>query len=531
MKTKILKILFALSVATFLTLPGWLERLIVVGAPTAESFLNNFHHLSHVTRYDEAFGLLLMAAITILIYILDCVCSRHFPKIRMFSVHLFGVLVIFYVLNWVRNRILYRSFGNEVIYSDFGTSVLYPGLFVVTLLIAVLLAIKLPSFFRLAAKAFVVCMIPISIIIIFNESVGFVRIFPYLGKSYPLAPLQTIKNKPSANKSRVVWVLLDNYDYKLAFSEESSNDPLFEIPVVRSLKEKSVFGTDAQSPSIDTYGSMMSYFMGRYIYPAKLHLPDNLGIRDSKFPKKLGTAVELETLFDRLHKDGFNAALASQAFINHPYCRMFFRALSRCWQEGPHRAAPPSFIERVHFFAIEFIRNIPGFEGIAPKNLNFLFQKSWIKNLEALQKEALELVVDPAYQFVFLHYTMPHAPFIRDYKTNQEIRPQSYPNKSASENTKGNMEVADNLVDEIMKTAKKSSVGEDTLYIFTADHGIEHTHVLLSLWDPKNEVGQIVTEPLDLLNLERVVRQVLKTGNYDPSTIGTTLKFKPLNVQ
>jgi len=524
------KLAFASSIATFLTLPGWLERMIVLGSPIGESFVHNFHHVSHLVRYDEAVGLLLMALITVFVYVFDDFLVKHFPQIRGNLVKILGAFLFLYFLNWVRNRILFRTFGNEAIFSDFQTGVLYPSLFFSCIVLSLFLAIYLSGFFKFIAKFFVLSVMSITFVLVVNEGIGLVRMLPYLGQNYSLAPLQSDNQEKTKGhtKTRVVWVLLDGYDYKLAFSDEADNDPLFDIPVARSLRNKTIFATDAHSPAIDTYESIMSYFTGRKINPAIKFLPDDFNVQDSQHPGKESTAVGLETLFDELRSDGFNVAVASQAFINHPYCRMFNRSLSKCWQEGPHRAGPPNFLERTQYFLIEFIRNIPGFEGIAHRNLNFLFQKSWVENQKAFEGVALDLMLDPSHQFVFLHYTVPHAPYIRDYKTNNPIRPESYIDKKSSENIMGNMEVADEILGKIIEKVKLSSIAGNTLFIFTSDHGNKTTHVLFSLWDPKNEKGMRITKRLELIKMKSFVQRTLKNGAYDWISVGNSLQGKAL---
>ena len=145
-----------------------------------------------------------------------------------------------------------------------------------------------------------------------------------LGWAMYTAPSNKVKLAavlPAVAPQRVVWMIFDELDYRIAFEVRPKS---IHMPEIDRLRSESLFALHAHSPAKDTEESIPSLLIGRPIRKARFVT----GRMIAEFPsgKKLSLTGH-DTIFARARKAGFNTALAGWWL---PYCHAFGPALTRC---------------------------------------------------------------------------------------------------------------------------------------------------------------------------------------------------------
>ena len=171
-------------------------------------------------------------------------------------------------------------------------------------------------------------------------------------------------------------------------------------------------------------------------------------------------------LFTRVRDMGGNTGLAGWA---HPYCRVLAGALSACsW--GAYVPAPGSSLkENVLTHLTLLAETIPGVARLdARRRLRvgraYSTTPRWhLRQYFAIHQEALHLVRDPRFALVFLHYPVPHGPFVYDAQSG------SY--RTDGRGTyEGNLVLADRALGELRHGLELTHLDDRTTFIVTADH-------------------------------------------------------------
>ncbi len=202
--------------------------------------------------------------------------------------------------------------------------------------------------------------------------------------------------KPSV-EPRVVWILYDELDQRLAFSNRPKDTQLPELDRVCA---ESLQATNAFPPGTSTIISLPALTTGRYVISAKPASSDELNI----FYANATAPVEWSkqsTVFSSARELGFNTALVGWY---HPYTRLFAPSLNYSkWY--PYPPYQPARGETVLGSMLTQIWSL-----VSPLQQRRMQIDLYRKSLE----NARALVRDGRYGLVFLHLPGPHYPGIYD---------------------------------------------------------------------------------------------------------------------
>jgi hypothetical protein len=241
---------------------------------------------------------------------------------------------------WVRraqSRLLYRvacvvAFGLFVIPADFFRThfLLIPGgrtlmdwgtnPFVIAASLIVLFAIwHWPRFVLRAIGLVLTVLVPLVFL-------TFGKIGYYLLKTRPEAPPQLaafFRTPTPSVEPRVLWIIYDELDQRLAFSNRPKDCPLPELDRVCA---ESLYATNAFPPAGNTILSLPALITGRYVIDAKPASRSELNITYADTTAPVGWSSQ-PTVFSRARELGFNTALVGWY---HPYSRLFPSSLNFC---------------------------------------------------------------------------------------------------------------------------------------------------------------------------------------------------------
>jgi len=266
----------------------------------------------------------------------------------------------------------------------------------------------------------------------------------------PVPPLPDARTSP-----RFLWVIADEWDYRLTFVDRPAG---LALPEIDRLRRDSLFTEQAYPPGPETPISLPGYFTGRLVKSVRYVGPSDLQIR---FRDGTGPVSwrDQPSIFTSAHALGFNTALVDWF---HPGCRVL-SGLTYCdWWE----------------MARQFNSMGSSFGEVLPNQTRSLFETTLIslfgQSLAGHQqtgvyheilREGLAAANNPEFGLTVIHLPVPHAPHAYDRRTgtftlgNAPIR--GYVDSLA---------LLDRTVGEMRRSLEASGEWGRTTVLFTSDH-------------------------------------------------------------
>lgn len=227
------------------------------------------------------------------------------------------------------------------------------------------------------------------------------------GKARGMLPAQKVHN-------RVIWVIFDELDRRIAFDFRPQRIQLSEFDRLRS---ESLDANRVQSPAMNTAVSIPSLLLGdKKISCVRATAAGELmlRIRDStEF-----TAFNSQShIFKKVREAGFNAGVTGWLF---PYCRWVGNTVSDCgwgicglelgsvYKALEHRP----FYRQAWYLAKWEVEALPFVAGwVSPKpEVGGIYRNLNINTLKVVLDDALRMLTNPDLNLVFLHLPIPHPP-------------------------------------------------------------------------------------------------------------------------
>ena len=282
---------------------------------------------------------------------------------------------------------------------------------------------------------------------------------PFLDR--PTAPpIQSAK----APDVRVVWIVFDEMDQRLAFDERRSD---LKMPELDRLRKTAVCAVQAFPPSGSTSTSLPSLIGGRLVKYVQITGPTNLSIRYFGSSQFVHWTDE-PNIFRRARAMGLNVGLGGWY---HPYCRLLASDVTYCEWEP-----------------IELVSNTVGrtFGLAAANQLRSLFEtsiyspfgqsldtKTRVRREAQLLDWGKRLTADPSIGVVFLHLQPPHTPFTYNRRSGTfDLRNsgvQGYIDALAD---------VDRTFGEIRRAMEKARLWESSAVLVSSDHWYRSATVL-----------------------------------------------------
>jgi hypothetical protein len=309
----------------------------------------------------------------------------------------------------------------------------------------------------------------------------------------PLAP-----RTPEASRPRVVWMIFDELDYRLAFEDRPANVPMGAFDRLRT---GSLFAENAVSPAQDTSLSVPSLITGETI--------ENLDTKSPRVALLNGVSASARpTIFTKVHAMGANAAVVGWYL---PYCRLFSQDLTFCsYHDLENELGETSgtfwqslFLEQQSLVAYGF-RSLLGESPRAKHHLSMM---------DSMHADAVRVAADPSFDLVFLHLPVPHAPYLYDRFT------YTFPKHYLSYGSYfDNLALADIYLTDIREAMVKAGVWDSSTVIVSSDHpdrlsmavdGKEDPRVPFLLKMPGQTTGSTYEQMIPTLLTKALVEAVL----------------------
>ena len=268
---------------------------------------------------------------------------------------------------------------------------------------------------------------------------------------------KALTDKSSSN--RVVWIIFDEFDYRVAFESHFVN-----LPELLKFKETAVSTSQALSPAHNTLQSIPSLLTGNIVEKTEY-----IGIDDLKLFYSDGTSTNFksyEGLFSNLYQSNKKIGVVG---TYHPYCRIFGDKLKYCIDYTYHYEESKSSTDRKYSITDLIKHHVSTSLTYFPFwyrtfDEGKLSEDSFANYYNAYQtatESSKSIAARDDFDMVFLHILIPHSPFIYNSETERF---------DGSGNYLMNLKLADKMFGEIRKSMEDSGVWDNSTVIISSDH-------------------------------------------------------------
>ncbi|MBX9600511.1 MAG: LTA synthase family protein [Bryobacteraceae bacterium] len=320
-----------------------------------------------------------------------------------------------------------------------------------------------------------------------NVSAAMFLIFPVMGADFarrifagPSATAFEARTggavRAAAPSTRVVWLLFDEFDQRMAFEERPAS---LELPELDRLRAQSFSAAKAQRAGGTTDVAIPGLTTGQHVAAALGEGPDRLRLFTSKAPDGVDWRGSPH-LFQQTRARGWNAAIAGWY---HPYCRVFGDSLADCSSalhgeailvlrkermvaKSGLAAAIPLLFRMQWGMLSSRLRGAPAEDAwLAALGVQYhREQAAYLKLYRQVRERALPLISNPKLDFVYTHWPVPHPPGIWDRRRKEF-------SNSPDSDYLDNLDLVDRTVGEVRRELEARGLWESTVLIVTADHG------------------------------------------------------------
>lgn len=341
-----------------------------------------------------------------------------------------------------------------------------PGLIVLALIGIALLPLvhrRLDSVARaartvvLALGVFAVLMLGRSIFAVYRFGVMGGPLFQSVGTA------DYLEGRPA---TRVLWLIYDEMDQAMTFTERPDS---IDLPELDRLRSQALFATDASSPAFSTRLSLPSLLTGIRYGGGRGNGPRSLRLEllDADTTVDFGA---VDNVFGRARRQGVNGAVAGWF---HPYCRLF-EELARCsWYPlletdtvGPFAATGRQLVLTGASVPLGYrIGRALGLDlRISSIPLEQIETEQHLRQHLRIVREGIEAATDPRIGLTVMHLPVPHRPVIYDRHRGE------YDTDMPGSRYLDNLVLADRTLGEVRAALEREGLWDVMAVIITSDH-------------------------------------------------------------
>lgn len=292
------------------------------------------------------------------------------------------------------------------------------------------------------------------------------------------------------SKPRIIWILFDAFDYRLAFDERPS---WLKLPTWDRFRRESVDPQNAQSPADYTSRSIPSLFTGMHFQDQ----PDHQGRHLLMYPEGSNERVAFSEIPNVFTEAKAKRLLTGVVGWYLPYCFDLRTELDHCVYHSRTRFDYSGKPMNAAFQVIGRNFSLFGHQTIHQNAYRFALEQS----LRAINTEELDLV--------FLHQPIPHEPFIYDAERGSLVVKHPRPEQGYFEN----LALSDQMLESLLSAVDHSKRASNTFVIITSDHPYkEHpdcpttpTRRVPLLIRTPTKVGATITGKFETIHTKKII--------------------------
>jgi hypothetical protein len=288
-------------------------------------------------------------------------------------------------------------------------------------------------------------------------------------RDFPVhAPAPMLPPMPGA--PRVLWVLFDEWDYRLTFTEP---DPTLRLPQLARLRGEALFATEARPPGPETPISIPAYFSGRVVTGIRYEGPNDLLLFLPRAAEPVPWSRQ-PSIFASARALGFNTAVVGWF---HPTCRVLESLTSCRWWTMPQQfnSMGTTFGELM----LNQTRSLFQTTLFALWGQSLPVQRQ-VETYHEIFQAGMAVANNPEYGLSFVHMPVPHAPHAYDRRTGQFTLRNS-PIRGYFDS----LALVDRTVGELRRSMEAAGTWDQTTILFTSDHPYRESEILDGKSDPR----------------------------------------------
>ena len=275
--------------------------------------------------------------------------------------------------------------------------------------------------------------------------------------SVPSPVVQRQSVPSNKGHQRVLWLIFDELDLRLAFTDRPSG---IDLPHFDQFRQQALFGLNPRSHSKDTELAIPSYITGKLVNEVDPISPNQLNLRfeSDAADQPWVNWGEARTFFSQAHDLGSKNAIIG---MYHPYCRVFSTFYSFCFWQALNTFSP----QTTNSLAAEMFSQI---RGVTP-----LYRRiNGISIYKNILRTAVEAASNSEYDVVYVHASVPHGPDIFDAQSRKftlfNLSKVGYFE---------NLMLADQFLGTLRRSMEESELWEKTTILITSDHEWRHVYL------------------------------------------------------
>jgi len=288
----------------------------------------------------------------------------------------------------------------------------------------------------------------------------------------PKPSLPMLPPRPGPRR-RLIWLLFDEFDQRLAFDQRP---PSLELPELDRLRAESLVANHDTQTAAWTILALPTLLSGRVFSRAELIDANTLEV----FPEGSRQGFnwrDQPNVFRRAREIGVNAELVGW---HHPYCRVFGDSLVRCL-DLPSGHPTAALLRETHAAEDGVLRTVAFLFRLQWENLADMFrpasqavsenlkdayvqqrqQRQYFRIRDRTYAEAADQQID----FLFVHFPTPHLFAIYDRRWRDFTL-------SGTTSYFDNLALVDRTVGEVRRVLEQAGLWDSTSLLITSDHAL-----------------------------------------------------------
>ncbi len=272
-----------------------------------------------------------------------------------------------------------------------------------------------------------------------------------------------------AGAPHVLWVIFDEWDYRLTLGQRPPDLPL---PELDRLRGEAYVAQNAYAPEMMTDFCMPGLITGRHIVDVATTGPNDLRV----WPEKAAEPVlwsAMPNVFQKARALGFNTAVYGWSI---PYCRVLAGSLTDCeWWSGSNQYNSTGW--NLASILPNQVRSL--FETIyrSPFGQSLSTQRHARTYVEMLEKAKEAGARRPA-ELILLHLPIPHPPYFYNAATGAAdygAAPVTGIFRQSQKGYLGALRLADRTIGDLRRVMESAGTWDDSTVLISADHAFRHS--------------------------------------------------------
>lgn len=288
----------------------------------------------------------------------------------------------------------------------------------------------------------------------------------------PKPTLPMLESRETHARRRVIWMLFDEFDQRLAFE---LRQPKVDFHEIDRLRAESLVADHAHQTAPWTTLALPSLLSGRVYSRADLVDANTLRV----YPEGEGGVNwrDQPNVFKKARELGANSEIIGW---HHPYCRVFGDSTVRCLDVPSGHptvallretsVADEGIPRAVRFlFALQLgnLRDMLTWnrESVSENGRDIYVQRRQLQQYIQIRDRSYCEAADPNIDLLFVHFPLPHLFAIYD-RERQDFTLSSHLSYA------DNLALVDRTVGEMRKTLESAGLWDSTSLLITSDHGL-----------------------------------------------------------